>query len=91
MKTKQGEMRFFVNENYDPIECPVAVLVDECSISSAEILSGGLKDMELARVFGHRTAGLALPSTVIRLPNGDGFRRWSARHRIWRPTGAHWG
>ena len=26
------------------------------------------------RVFGRRTAGLALPSTVEKLPNGDGFQ-----------------
>ena len=27
----------------------------------------------MARVFGGRTAGLALPANVQRLPNGDGF------------------
>jgi len=69
-----SELKFVVNENYDPVTCPVAVLVDECSISSAEILSGGLQDLKLARIFGSRTAGLALPSMVIKLPNGDGFQ-----------------
>ncbi|MGI9517626.1 MAG: S41 family peptidase [Pirellulaceae bacterium] len=53
---------------------PVAVLIDECSISAAEIMSGGLKDLGAARVFGKTTAGLALPSIVTRLPNGDGFQ-----------------
>ena len=52
----------------------VAILIDECSISSAEILSGGLQDIGIGRVFGGRSAGLALPSTVIKLPNGDGFQ-----------------
>ncbi len=74
MKLRGSELKFAVNENYDPVTCPVAVLVDECSISSAEILSGGLQDLKLARIFGSRTAGLALPSTVIKLPNGDGFQ-----------------
>jgi carboxyl-terminal processing protease len=74
MTTKGSELKFFVNENFDPVECPVAVLVDECSISSAEIFSGGLQDLKLARLFGARTAGLALPSVVVKLPNGDGFQ-----------------
>ncbi len=52
----------------------VAVLIDEMSISNAEILSAGLKDIGRATIFGTRTAGLALPSTVERLPNGDGFQ-----------------
>jgi len=52
----------------------VAVLIDEMSISNAEILAAGLKDIGRARVFGTRTAGLVLPSTVERLPNGDGFQ-----------------
>ena len=52
----------------------VAVLTDELSISNAEILAAGLKDIGRAKVFGQRTAGLVLPSTVERLPNGDGFQ-----------------
>ncbi len=53
---------------------PVAVLIDECSISAAEIMAGGLKDLGAAEIFGSTTAGLALPSVVTRLPNGDGFQ-----------------
>lgn len=53
---------------------PVAVLIDEESISNAELLAAGLKDIGRARVFGHRSAGLLLPSVVELLPNGDGFQ-----------------
>jgi carboxyl-terminal processing protease len=74
MTTKGTKLKFFVTKNYDPVTCPVAILIDECSISSAEIFSGGLQDLKLARLFGTRTAGLALPSTVVKLPNGDGFQ-----------------
>ncbi len=74
MITKSNELKFSVFENYDPVTCPVAVLIDECSISSAEIFSGGLQDLKLARVFGNRSAGLALPSVIVKLPNGDGFQ-----------------
>lgn len=74
MTMKGTELKFFVNENAEPVTCPVAILVDENSVSSAEILAGGLQDLKLARIFGSRTAGLALPSMVIRLANGDGFQ-----------------
>jgi carboxyl-terminal processing protease len=74
MTTKGSELKFFVSENFDPVKVPVAVLVDECSISSAEIFSGGLQDLGLAKIFGTRTAGLALPSMIEKLPNGDGFQ-----------------
>ena len=74
MNMRGTELKFFVNANIDPVTAPLAVLVDECSISSAEILSGGLQDLKLARVFGNRTAGLALPSVITKLPNGDGFQ-----------------
>ena len=71
---KGGSMKLVANSNPRAFSGPVAVLVDECSISSAEILSGGMQDLKLARVFGRRTAGLALPSVVEKLPNGDGFQ-----------------
>ena len=71
---KGTNLDFIANPRANPYSAPVAVLVDECSISSAEIFAGGLKDLGLAKVFGFRTAGLALPSTVIKLPNGDGFQ-----------------
>ena len=71
MKTRDSELRFPVFPQLEPYTGPVAVLIDECSISSAEILSGGLQDLGMARVFGNQTAGLALPSTVEQLPNGD--------------------
>jgi carboxyl-terminal processing protease len=53
---------------------PLAILVDEGSASTSEILAGGMQDLKRARIFGTRTAGAALPSDIIRLPNGDGFQ-----------------
>jgi carboxyl-terminal processing protease len=50
---------------------PLAILVDECSASSSEFLAGGLQDLKRARVFGRPTPGAALPSNLVRLPNGD--------------------
>jgi carboxyl-terminal processing protease len=53
---------------------PVAVLIDAVSISAAEVMAGGMQDAGTARLFGQRTAGLVLPSNVVRLANGDGLQ-----------------
>jgi carboxyl-terminal processing protease len=53
---------------------PLAILVDEFSASTSEILAGGLQGLKRARVFGTRTAGASLPSYFVRLPNGDGLQ-----------------
>ena len=33
------------------------MLVDELSMSTSEILAGGLRDLKLARIFGTKTPG----------------------------------
>ena len=74
--TRDGSFYFQVNprsasHRYDG---PVAVLVDELSVSTSEIAAGGLQELNRARVIGASTPGKALPSLIIRLPNGDGFQ-----------------
>ena len=72
--TRSGTINFPLNPRVHPYEKPVAVLVDEMSMSTSEILAGGLKDLKLARIFGVKTPGAALPSMVEMLPNGDRFQ-----------------
>lgn len=74
MKSRNGSIRFVVNPRSNPLQTPLAVLIDECSVSTAEIFAGGMRDIGRAKLFGVRTAAAALPSTVERLPNGDGFQ-----------------
>jgi carboxyl-terminal processing protease len=74
MPSKKGKLTLNLNPRRPAMTGPVAVLVDECSISAAEIMAGALQDLGRVRVFGRRTAGMVLPSTVVRLPNGDGFQ-----------------
>ena len=50
MQTRGGEMSFNVFPTAKPYAKPVVLLIDECSISSAEIFSGGLKDIQAAHV-----------------------------------------
>jgi carboxyl-terminal processing protease len=74
MKSRSTEIKFVVNPRGRTYDGPVAILVDELTASTSEILAGGLKDLGRARLFGMRTAGAALPSIIERLPNGDGFQ-----------------
>jgi carboxyl-terminal processing protease len=74
MITRDTKLNFVLNPRPRPYEGKVAVLIDGLSLSTSEILAGGLQSLKLARVFGTRSGGAALPSTVEILPNGDRFQ-----------------
>ncbi|MFN0010368.1 MAG: S41 family peptidase [Phycisphaerales bacterium] len=74
MAMRTLSLNFVLNPRLEPFTGPLAILVDEMSLSTSEILAGGLQDLGRARVFGTRTGGAALPSVIERLPNGDGFQ-----------------
>jgi carboxyl-terminal processing protease len=74
MSTRDTELNFVLNPRLEPYLGPLAILVDGGSASTSEFLAGGLQDLKRARIFGTRTAGAALPSSIVRLPNGDGFQ-----------------
>ena len=59
---------------------PIVVLVNEGSASASEILTGALKDHDIATVIGTKTFGKAAVQTVYNLSNGG---------EIWLPT-AHY-
>jgi carboxyl-terminal processing protease len=79
MRQRSGDLRFIANprrvntraEPVRPFAGPVALVVDELSISTTEIFAGGMQAVGRSRVFGVQTAGQALPSVAERLPNGD--------------------
>lgn len=74
MYMKGATLNFVINPRPNVFVGPVAILIDGTSASTSEILAGGLKDLDRARVFGTRSAAAALPSVFTRLPNGDGFQ-----------------
>lgn len=74
MTTREANLSFVVFPRPQTFSGPLAILVDGLSASTAEILAGGLQDLGRARVFGSRTAAMALPSRIDRLPNGDAFQ-----------------
>ena len=74
MKTRDAALNLILTPRPRPYAGKLAILVDELSMSTSEMLAGGLQDLGRARVFGSRTPGAALPSAIERLPNGDGFQ-----------------
>jgi carboxyl-terminal processing protease len=86
MITRSGSLKLAVQPRPAPFAGPVAVLVDELSMSASEVFAQGLRDAGRARVFGRRSAGAVLGSVVERLPNGDGFQYPTARFEF--PSGA---
>ncbi len=74
MQMRTSEFRFALNPQPRRFNGPVAVLVDGSSMSTSEILSGGLQDIGRARIFGTPTPGACLPSQFLKLPNGDRFQ-----------------
>ncbi|MCC6427935.1 MAG: hypothetical protein IT435_14080 [Phycisphaerales bacterium] len=74
MRTRETTLNFVIFPRAQVYQGPLAILVDGLSLSTSEVMAGGLQDIGRARVFGTRTGGAALPSLIERLPNGDGFQ-----------------
>jgi carboxyl-terminal processing protease len=79
MRTRTTELRFRANprrvsvagQPVEPYAAPLAILIDEVSVSTSEVFAAGLQGVGRARVFGSQSAGQALPAVMIRLPTGD--------------------
>jgi len=74
MLGRRSKEQFEINPRVEPYTGKLAILVDGGSASTSEILAQGLKDLGRARVFGSRSAGEALVSELIELPDGDRFQ-----------------
>ncbi len=58
-------------ERLAPFTGPVAILQDSGSASTSEVFAGGMQSLGRVRVFGTRSAGMALPAGMDKLPSGD--------------------
>ncbi len=50
---------------------PMAILIDGASVSCSDIFPASMQALQRARIFGSRSAGMALPSASVPLPSGD--------------------
>ncbi len=77
MTTRENTLRFVVNPRAPSLRLdgvPLAILIDGHSVSTSEIFATGLQKVGRARVFGETSAGMALPSIIEELPNGDALQ-----------------
>ncbi len=70
MKTRSYAQTFIAYPQEPTYTGRVVVLTDEGSISTSEIMAAGLQEMKRATVIGRQTAGMALPSQIVTLPDG---------------------
>ena len=79
MKMRGAELSFNVEpvvvttwgEPLKPFTGPVAIVQDAGSASTSEVFAGGLQSLGRVKVFGTRSAGMALPAAMDKLPSGD--------------------
>ncbi len=70
MRLRQGTFGIMANPQPYRYRRPVVILVDEFSLSTAEIMAQGLKEAGRVQVVGRPTPGKALPSRLTQLPHG---------------------
>ena len=70
---KVGTERIFSTSRAKNFRGRIVFLVDEVSISSAEIMAAAMQDSGRALIVGEKTAGEALPAYSLELPTGAVF------------------
>lgn len=69
----------------DPLDLPIAVLINQDTASAAEIVTGALKDTGRAVVVGERSFGKGSVQSIFKLRNGEGLRLTTAKY--YTPSG----
>jgi carboxyl-terminal processing protease len=70
----------------DPLDIPVAILINADTASAAEIVTGAMKDTGRAVVVGERSFGKGSVQSIFNLKNGEGLRLTTAHY--YTPSGA---
>lgn len=76
---KNGKKQYYSSDE-NAINLPMAVLINGASASASEVLSGALRDYELATLVGEKTFGKGVVQSVIPLYDGSGVIITSSRY-----------
>ncbi len=81
-RERNGEERALNAENkrYANLKMPIVILINKFSASAAEILTGAMKDKDLATVVGEHSYGKASVQVLIELKNGGALVLTTAKY-----------
>ncbi|MCA6079425.1 MAG: S41 family peptidase [Endomicrobium sp.] len=87
IKGRDGEIKkeCFTAGNGEFSDIPLVILVNECSASVSEMISGAMQDFRRALIIGNNTFGKGSVQKVIPLSGGAGLRLTVARYYL--PSG----
>ncbi len=71
---KNGNRTEYNSDSDDEINVPIVILVNENTASASEILTGCLKDYDLAQVVGETTYGKGIVQNIISLGDGTAIK-----------------
>ena len=84
-KGKGVEDSTYVAKDGHQMDVPMVVLVNRESASASEVLTGALKDHELATVVGTKTFGKGIAQGIFPLPDGSALKLTTAYYYV--PSG----
>jgi carboxyl-terminal processing protease len=71
---KAGKKTEYKSNGTEQLSMPIAVLINEGSASSSEILAGALQDTGAATLVGTKSFGKGVVQEVLKLPDGSGIK-----------------
>lgn len=74
MNMRSSQLHFAINPQPPFYRGPIAVLIDEMSLSTSEVFAGGMQDIRRAVIVGRTTGGMVLPSNIESLDGGLKFQ-----------------
>lgn len=77
---KQGNKEEFKSKGKTPVDFPLVVLTNEYTASASELLTGALKDYNLAETIGTNTYGKGIVQTVYPFPDMSGVKFTTSRY-----------
>lgn len=75
----------YKSEDGHSVNVPIVVLANEQSASAAEVLTGALKDNDLATIVGMKTFGKGIAQGVFEIPDGSAVKLTTAYYYV--PSG----